>query len=68
MKGGSLYISLSKLVYSLLCYICIKHKAKHWPLSELIIAFDLLNGGFIFSLKPISRIFMPLCLLALWQF
>ena len=39
-------------------------------LNESIMAFDLPNGGIYFSVKPtcISRIFMPLCLLALWQF
>ena len=35
--------------------------------SQWIVAFDLLKG-FIFSVEPISRIFMPLCLLALWYF
>ena len=54
MKGGSLYISLSKLVDSTFVY-------SNRPSIRS-------TENLIFPVEPIGRIFMPLCLLALWQF
>ena len=45
----------------------VKQQAKRWPLSKLWPSICS-TENFIFSVKPIGRIFMPLCLLALWQF
>ena len=63
VKGGPMYISVSKLVDSIMCYSTAN--------VGLLVNYGLRSAQrrnfCIFSVEPIAKIFMPFCFLALWK-